>query len=197
MLDFAGHHLRSTNPPWTLSLQYQMGHIFVHPVAGAYKYALDGRDIDGLSPGKKDSETIDARPPLAIPRYLHYSGSELEMLHRNIFHPLAGKMFALIRRAEPQHASPSVWAMVDRRISSCAACRTFATPPFRFRAYITPDKIVFNQELVIDLVWLEQQPFFRIVDTHNRFQGAVVLRSKRGEGIWQAFMQAWVTVCTG
>lgn len=72
--------------------------------------------------------------------------------------------------------------MFETIINTTAACetyRTFSKPPFRFGDYLLPDKIVFNPELAIYLVWIEGKPVLHIVDTHTHFQNAIPIRSKR------------------
>lgn len=56
---------------------------------------------------------------------------------------------------------------------------------------------MFNHELALDLMWIEENPILHVMDTHTHFQSAYVLRSKRAEDIWFAFVEFWAALYVG
>lgn len=80
---------------------------------------------------------------------------------------------------------------------SCEQFQAFSQAPFRFRASISLEEIIFIHEIVIDLMWLKGLPIIHVVDTHKRFQNAAVLRGKASNDILLSFGEFWVSVYTG
>lgn len=130
-------------------------------------------------------------------REICYTKAELQRLHLHFFHPTAGKLFQLIKRARPDQATGELHRTITAISKHCSTCRSYSRKPFRFRASIGPDQIVFNHEIAIDLMWLEGNPVLHVVDTHTHFQNATVLRSKRTEDIWAAFVECWASIYVG
>lgn len=93
------------------------------------------------------------------------------------------KLFNLLKRARPERADNNVNSVLQQIPKACEACRNHSVKPFRFRAALTPDKVIFNHELAIDLMWIDGNPTLHVVDTHTHFQNAVVLRSKSARDI--------------
>lgn len=59
------------------------------------------------------------------------------------------------------------------------------------------DEIIFNQELAIDLVWLNGKPALHIVDTHTMYQSADYNTTKDAGALWEVFLRFWATVYIG
>lgn len=76
-------------------------------------------------------------------------------------------------------------------------CALFSTCPSRVRASLPPDEIIFNHEIAIELVWLEERPVLHVLDTHIRLQSAAVLRSMSTEDVCSVFMECLVTLYMG
>lgn len=81
--------------------------------------------------------------------------------------------------------------MLDDICKECVICQQFHSGTFRFRASLPPDEIVLNQEVAIDLVWLDGRPVMHVVDTHTNFQNAGFVKSKSVNDLW------WSTVEMG
>jgi hypothetical protein len=50
------------------------------------------------------------------------------------------------------------------------------------------EKLVFNDELSMDLVWLDGETALHIVDTATRFGAAQFLEGQDVENVWGAFL---------
>ena len=59
------------------------------------------------------------------------------------------------------------------------------------------EKVVFNHELAMDLVWLKSKPVLHVVDTHTHFSAAMFIPSKRVIDIWHTFLCCWSTTYIG
>lgn len=114
-----------------------------------------------------------------------------------LFHPSLQKLFNLLKRAKPKKADNDVYKILQDIPRACEGCRNHFVRPFRFRAALPPDQVVFNHEVAIDLMWLEGNPTLHVVDTHTHFQNTVVLRSRSTRDIWDGFVECWASVYVG
>lgn len=62
---------------------------------------------------------------------------------------------------------------------------------------MSPDKIIFNHGIAVDLLWFDNKPVFQMVDTHTHFKNAVPIRSKRAGEVWYDFVEGWASVYVG
>ena len=86
---------------------------------------------------------------------------------------------------------------MDSVSEACNKCKEFSSRPFRFRASIPDNDIVYNHELELYLLWLNGIPALNVVDTHNSFQNSIFVEDKTPEGLWKAFIECWTTVYLG
>lgn len=56
---------------------------------------------------------------------------------------------------------------------------------------------MFNQEVAVYFLWVENRPMLHAVCIHATFQGAVVLHSKNFESIVSSLTKCWCSVYTG
>lgn len=96
-----------------------------------------------------------------------FTSAELERLHLHFLHPYTSKIYNLIRRARPEKATNSVRRTLDSIAKACDSCQSFRPAPFRFRASLPPDQLVFIHELAIDLVWIDRASILHFVDTQS------------------------------
>lgn len=59
------------------------------------------------------------------------------------------------------------------------------------------DELMFNEELSMDLMWLDGKAILHIVDTATGFNAAEPLRGQLVEDVWNAFIYGWVTLYPG
>lgn len=121
---------------------------------------------------------------------------ELERLHNHFLHPSAGKLYNVIKRHHVTKATPAVHDMLEAISKDCSTCQVYNSSPFRFRASVPPENIMFNQELAIYLLWLARRPVLHVVDTHTRYQNAVFIKDKSVQGLWEVSIVCWTSVYT-
>lgn len=126
-----------------------------------------------------------------------FTREELTRLHLHFMHPAANRLFELIKRVNPTLATRSVQHLLDEISKSCRSCQEFRSRPLRFKASVSPTKLIFNHSISIDLLWLDEKPALHVIDDHTGFRNAVSLRSKTTEDIWSAFVACWVSTYVG
>lgn len=84
--------------------------------------------------------------------------------------------------------------MLEQITRASDECRNYSVKPFRLRAALPPEPVIFNHEIVLELIWLDGQPVLQIVDTHIQFQNAIVLKIKSTRDVWDAFIEGWASV---
>ena len=55
----------------------------------------------------------------------------------------------------------------------------------------------FNEEVAVDLVWLDGRPAFHAVDVGTHYQNAVFLRGESVQHVWDALVECWASVYVG
>lgn len=113
----------------------------------------------------------------------NFSRKDLEKIHKHFHHATPDKLYQLLLRAEQDRVGASIVRTLQDIATRCAICQEYRSSPFRFRAALPPDEIAFNQELAMDLVWLEGDPVLHVIDTHTNFQTATYVTDKSADGL--------------
>lgn len=95
--------------------------------------------------------------------------SELRRFYLHFMHPATNELLNLLRRARPKYTNDKLRETIQQISDACENCRDYKPPPIRFRESVPPEKIVFNHEIAMDLMWLEKVPVLHVVDTHTNF----------------------------
>ena len=125
-----------------------------------------------------------------------FTRKELVRFHKHFFHPSSSKLFDLIKRAKPDEAHAETRKTLEDISRVCKTCQHLNHKTHRFRVSM-PKDCVFNEELALDLVFLDGSAALHVVDTRTHFSAAVFLTSQSVDGVWDAFITAWATVYTG
>ena len=106
-----------------------------------------------------------------------FTRSEVQKFHLHFFHPSFRKLFNLIMRAD--YVLKSIQ-------DSCKTCKRLTMKPRSFQVSM-PDGVIFNTEVVMDLMFINQTPILHVVDIHTNVSGAEILQRQNIEHIWYAF----------
>lgn len=79
---------------------------------------------------------------------------------------------------------------------SCTTCAEISDRPISFSVRM-PDDVVFNQELLIDIMYKDKRPILHIVDRGTRFSAAKYLKKADAKTVWNTFIQLWSTMYIG
>lgn len=82
-------------------------------------------------------------------------------------------------------------------MDKCAGCKHFGIRPYRFLVSLPDDELIFNNEVAIDPFWVDGNPILHVVDTHTGYQNVGLPKSLSAQHVWDAFLEAWVTVYLG
>jgi hypothetical protein len=148
----------------------------------------------GNVPLADDGHLIISWEPLRALRTF-YTPGEIRNRHRHYLHPSTQRLYDIIKRADPQ-LSADTKDLIKSVTDACSSCAEFSTRPIRFSVR-TPDDIIFNQELLLDLIYIGQRPILHIVDRGTRFSAARFLPSSDAETIWTTFVRAWSALYAG
>jgi len=99
----------------------------------------------------------------------YYSKDELLRMHLHFYHPAVSKIFNLIKLVKPEHANADTKKVLQDTTDACQVCQRFTPRPLSFKVSL-PDKFIFNQELALDLMYIENKPLLHIVDTQTHFE---------------------------
>lgn len=98
------------------------------------------------------------------------SESNRDMTNCHYFmHLSTGKLFNLLKRGYPSKVSKKIWQPRQTMPENCHHCSKNSVPPFIFRASIPHDKIIFNRELSIELIWVNRKPVIYIYILHRKW----------------------------
>lgn len=117
----------------------------------------------------------------------YFTRPEIERLHLHFFHPSATKLFNLLRRSKNYGNTGDLRKLIEEVSNACSRWRENSSPPFRFRASIAENEIIYNHEPAIDLLWLDGNPVLHVVETQTfskRNTGEINLQKVYGMHFW-------------
>jgi hypothetical protein len=128
---------------------------------------------------------------------LFYTRAELTKIHRHFHHPSTEKLVNLLKRATPGDLPKETRAQLDGIQQACETCTRFSPRPQHFQVTIDPDRIVFNKEIIMDLMYLESKPVLHVIDRGTTFSSAKFLYSSDRITVWNTFVQCWTSMYVG
>lgn len=126
-----------------------------------------------------------------------FTRTELTRMQLHFMHPAADRLFELIKRASPAHATDSVKELLSEINTACQSCKECKSRLLRFDASISPSQLVFNQSISIELLLLDEKPVLHVIDDRNNYWNAIFLRSKKEDHVWSAFVSCWASTNIG
>lgn len=130
--------LKCAHPFWEFLLIYRLGSGFLDPDSLLHIEGSERGSKGGHGAGTRYQHTQTPKPSL------HYTSSELQRLHINFNNPTTDKLFELLKGSDPAMASKSVKYMLQKITKACDSFHPFASHPFRMRASISQDDLLFN-----------------------------------------------------
>lgn len=135
------------------------------------------------SASKKVYVTIDRE------NRIYFSRTQLQKLHRQFFHTASVKLFNLIRRARPEHATTDTINILKDISARCYPCQRIRPGPVRFRVSFGAEHVRFNKRIIMDIIYIDSWPVLHIVDDGTRFYAAQFLRDISIEEIWDCIFR--------
>lgn len=132
-----------------------------------------------------------------IEQAMFYTQSQLKRLHRHLYHPSAGKLYNLLKKIDADDLPADTRETLEQISKLCRTCQQIANKPHRFRIRF-PDDIVFNRELRLYLMFLDdRRPVLHVVDAGTTFQAATFLSGEEYTSVWNAFLVCWSRLFVG
>jgi len=127
-----------------------------------------------------------------------YTFPELQRNLKNFYHAKPERLYALMRRAKDEHATPKTLRQLENVTEACDLCQRLAQEPSRFRVAMPDEDICFNKRVMIDIMTLEQTSVLHGVDRDTLFSAATFFHNKMDtKSVWEAFLCIWVSAYAG
>lgn len=126
-----------------------------------------------------------------------YTEDELTKIHYRFGHASVQRIHDAIKRAEPKQITPETRKMLKDIQERCKECQYMAPKPYIMKLSVPYEDVVFNSEVVIDIMYIQGAPVLHVVDRATHFQAARFLNVVSSKEIWQKFMEMWVLAYLG
>lgn len=102
--------------------------------------------------------------PLQLLSLTGFTRVQLHKLHRQIFHTSPDKLFNLIRKARPEHASPEIREALEEITARCDPCQRMKSAPLCVRVSFKAGNVRFNDCIIVDIRCVDGELVLHIVD---------------------------------
>lgn len=125
-----------------------------------------------------------------------FTRTQLHRMHQHFMHPSVAKLYGLLQCATPEQLTTDNRELLNDIVAKFHVCHIHSTKPVTFQVRF-PDSVLFNQELRLDLVYLDGSPVLHVVDCGTNFNAARFLHGEDAETVWNTFVEAWATMYVG
>jgi len=127
-----------------------------------------------------------------------YTFPELQRIHKHFYHAKPERLYALMSRAEDEHAAPKTLRQLENVTEACDLFQRLEQELSRFRVAIPDEDICFNRRVMIDILTLKQTLVLHVVDRDTLFSATTFLHDKVDtKSVWDAFIRIWVAAYAG
>ena len=134
---------------------------------------------------------------MCFPIDTFFSKPQLKKLHRNFCHPSADKLFKLLKRARPDETTPETLETLKKISKCCDPCKRIQNGLTRFRVSLGRENTRFNDEVMLDIMYIDGKPILHIVDDSTHFSAARYLPNVSTKTIWATIVECWASMYTG
>ena len=107
-----------------------------------------------------------------------YTSAELGRIDRNFLHPTCDGLYAVMKRADPEHCSPQDLHKREDITARFDVCQRLSRAPSRFPVPFPHKDIVFNRILCVDIMFLDKKAVLHCVDKDTKFNRAAFFQTK-------------------
>lgn len=125
------------------------------------------------------------------PTDLLYTTEELRKMHRHFFHPKSIRLYAVMKRADPDNCTPRDLHELEEISSRCDVCQRLSRAPNRFRVSLPHDDVVFNRIPFVDIMFLDGKAVLHCVDRETKLKAAAFLPDETADTAWQTYQKIW------
>jgi len=126
-----------------------------------------------------------------------FTEKELTKLHYRFGHPGTERMYNFLKRVKPSEVNKETRAMLKDISSRCKECQYLAPKPYVVKVAVPRDDLMFNSEVILDIMYIQGRPVLHCVDKATHYQAAKFIDDISTETIWRTFMEMWSLVYLG
>ena len=134
---------------------------------------------------------------MSLPVLTFFSKAQLQKLHRHFFHPSSEKLYKLLKKARPEDTTPQTQDILEEITTRWDPCQRVQPGPNRFKVTFGGESVKFNEEVVIDIMYLDGKPVLHLVDAETHFSATRFLPDVSTRTVWSTIVQCWSSVYTG
>lgn len=128
---------------------------------------------------------------------IHFTPIQLHKLRRQFFHPSVEKLLNLIKKAHPEHATKETRQALQDIISRCDPCQQTQTAPLRYRVSFGAENGRFNEQIIINIMYLNGISVLHIVEEGKHFSSARFIPNIQADTLLKTILESWPTIYTG
>lgn len=91
----------------------------------------------------------------------------------------------------PESVNPETLRTLEEISQACQTCPVFYSEPRRFLVAFPDPEVAFNEELALDLMWLNRRAVLHVAYTQTHLSNAVFLHGQSVEDVWRTFFNFW------
>lgn len=190
----------TANVPALLGLDAMDGHCLTPCTVSntlVKRVVKNGKPVDLWSVKLIRAHSQHLYAPLQLPNITNFTRVQLQKLHRQFFHPSPDKLFNLIKKARPEHATTETRAALEDITARCDPCQRIKQAPLRFRVSFGAEHVRFNERIIVDIMYIDGEPILHIVDEGTHFSAARFLPNVRSDTVWMTILSCWSSIYTG
>lgn len=134
---------------------------------------------------------------MSTPVITFFNRQQLVKLHRQFCHPSADKLYRLLKRGRPNDTTPETLKILEDISKRCDPCQRIQPAPTRFRVTLGAEDVKFNEEILMDIMYIDNRPILHIVDASTHFSAARFLPNVSVKTIWSVLVDCWFCIYTG
>lgn len=158
---------------------------------------VNGRPVDQWRLKLLRATSQHLYAPLEMPNVSNFTRMQLLKLHRQFFHPSTDKLFNLIQKARPEHATKETRKSLEDITARCDPCQRIQSAPLRFRVSFGAENVRFNERIIVDIMYIDGDPILHIIDEGTHFNAARFLPDVGTDTIWKTILLSWTSIYTG
>ena len=117
-----------------------------------------------------------------------FTETDLMKVHKHFHHPNSERLYAVMKKSDPEKTSPQVLRDLKRISAACDLCPRLSHAPHRFRVALPEGEVVFNKTVCLDLMYLDNAAVLHVVDEATKFSAASFLPKETADDTWNTFM---------
>lgn len=126
-----------------------------------------------------------------------FNSQQVIKLSRQFLHRSSEKLYNLLRKAHPEDTTQETQKKLEEISCSCDPSQRNQARPTLSKVSFGTENILFNEEVVIDIMYLDEKPVLHMLDAQTQFSAARRIADVSTTNIWKCTIQCWIIIYTG